>query len=116
MSKFTIYHNPRCSKSRQALALLEEKGAEFEIKEYLKESMSLTELKNLSKSLNKRPKEFMRLKEDALKPLDLDLENDEACLSAIIENPILLERPIVMSQDGRAVIGRPPENVLGLIS
>lgn len=109
-----IYHNPRCSKSRQALALLQDNHVECEIIEYLKEPPSLDELRDILAKLNLRPKDIVRTKEATFKELQLDLQDDEALLSAMVQYPVIIERPIVVN-DTQAVIGRPPENVLSLI-
>ena len=114
MSKFVIYHNPRCSKSRQTLAILEENEVEIEIVEYLKNPLNKKNLSSLIKKLKIKPKELVRTKEKVFKELDVDLENDAAVIKAIVENPALMERPIVEKKD-RAIIGRPPENVLDLL-
>ena len=110
-----IYHNPRCSKSRQALKLLQDNGVEPEIIEYLKFPPHKRELKNILGMLGVEPREIMRRKETIYisKKLDDDIHTKENLINAIVANPILLERPIVISESG-AVIGRPPENVLKL--
>lgn len=112
----TIYHNPRCSKSRQAKALLEENGIEPDVVEYLKGSLSAEKIKEVLGMLGVPPRDVMRKGEDAYKTLNLkdDSKTDDELIQAIVDHPILLERPIIVS-DGRAVIGRPPENVLKLI-
>ena len=113
-----IYHNPRCSKSRATLALLVERGIEPEIVEYLKTPPSLSRLKILSKLLGVDAPAMMRLKEAVAKDLGLaagdDRSNDE-WLSFVAEHPKLLERPIVVVDDKKAAIGRPPENVLAIL-
>ncbi len=111
-----IYHNPRCSKSRQTLELIEEKGANVAVIKYLDETPSVTELAQLVKKLGfTSARELMRTKEDIYKELDLKNEHDEqALLSAMHANPKLIERPIVVKGD-KAVLGRPPENALELI-
>ena len=116
MSNFTIYHNPRCSKSRQTLALLEEHNITPTIVEYLQNPPDPATLKGLLEMLGLKPRELMRRKEDAYAAnrLDDNSLSEDALIQAMIENPILIERPIVVS-DGRAVLGRPPENVLDLI-
>lgn len=114
MPSFTIYHNPRCSKSRATLALLREKGIEPEIVEYLNDPPDVATLKELAGKLGLRPGAFVRKKEAAFKDLNLDPDDDESLLRAISSQPKLLERPIVVSGQ-RAVLGRPPENVLDLI-
>lgn len=116
MSKNIFYHNPRCSKSREALALIDGKIKNLKIKEYLKEGFSKTELKNLFKNLNLKPIEAVRTKESIFKELGLkDKElNQDQWAQVIVENPVLLERPILSTPNG-AAIGRPPEEILKLI-
>lgn len=112
-----LYHNPRCSKSRQTLALLQEKGLDFEIVEYLKDPPSLAELKEIAQLLGKTPLEFMRVKEARFKELGLspkDQRSDAEWLQLMAENPILIERPIWV-YNGKAALGRPPEQVLELL-
>ena len=116
MSEVTIYHNPRCSKSRATLALLEEHGVAPRVVEYLSTPPDAATLKRLLDLLGLSPRELMRRKETAYSDLGLDddtLGND-ALIEAMIANPILIERPIVVAGE-KAVIGRPPENVLALI-
>lgn len=107
-----IYHNPRCSKSRQTLALIRAAGVEPEIVEYLNEPPSVEELDDLLKKLRLEPRDIMRKGEAEYKDLklkDRELERDEA-LRLLVKHPKLIERPIVVK--GRnAVLGRPPENV-----
>jgi len=116
MSEVTIYHNPRCSKSRQTLALLQDKGIEPEVVLYLEDPPDARTLKRLLKLLNLQPRALMRSKEAAYRALGLgDTEHsDEALIDAMVANPILIERPIVV-RGSNAVLGRPPENVLELI-
>ena len=111
-----IFHNPRCSKSRQALKLLQENGVEPEIIEYLKFPPHKRELKNILAMLGVEPREIMRRKEAIYisKKLDDDAHTKENLINAIVADPILLERPIIISES-KAVIGRPPENVLTLL-
>lgn len=113
---FTLYHNPRCSKSRQALQLLEERGIQFQIRQYLETPLNREELASLLLQLGKTPRELMRTSEDLYK--DLGLANpslsEENLLAALVEHPRLIERPI-LSNGQRAVIGRPPENLLVLL-
>ncbi len=111
-----IYHNPRCSKSRKTLELLRDKGVEPEIVEYLKATPSSQELVEIMEKLGISARNVLRKGEAAYKELGLKDEtlSDEAIVRAIVSNPILLERPIVVSGD-RAIIGRPPENVLDLL-
>ena len=112
----TIYHNPRCSKSRQTLALLRDKGTEPEIIEYLKTPPGKKELKDMLEKLGLSPRELMRKKEAAYKDNQLDDESlsDDQLLDAMIEHPVLIERPIVLANN-KAIIGRPPESVLDIL-
>lgn len=115
MNTVSIWHNPRCSKSRNAVALLEEKGVEAEIVKYLDTPPSKEELKEMLKMLGISARELMRTKEAIYKELDLKNETDEEKLiTAMAENPKLIERPIVI-KDGRAAIGRPIEKILELL-
>jgi arsenate reductase len=110
-----IYHNPRCSKSRNTLALLEEQGVEAEVIKYLETPPSKEELKALLKMLGISARELMRTKEDIYKELGLkDVEDEEKLIEAMVTNPKLIERPIVI-KEGKAVIGRPIENVVELL-
>lgn len=114
--KVTIYHNPRCSKSRQTLELLQSKGIEPEIVEYLKTPPSKSKLKDILKMLKLEPRELMRKNEDEYKKAKLDnpkLGKDEL-IEAMVKHPILIERPIVLA-NGKAAIGRPPEKVLEIL-
>lgn len=112
----TLYHNPRCSKSRQALELLRQRGIEPQIVEYLKTPPSAAEIRSLLAALGKRPREILRTKEAAYKEAGLDdvKMTDAAVIAAIIRHPILLERPIAVAGK-KAVIGRPPEDVLKIV-
>lgn len=117
MSTPIYYHNPRCSKSREGLALLQEHGLDLKIKEYLKEGLTKTEVKALMKKTGLTPNEgLVRLKEKVAKELDLkDKDLTKEQWSQIIsENPVLLERPILVTGD-KAVIGRPPQDLLKLL-
>ncbi len=110
-----IYHNPRCSKSRQALALLRENGVEPEVIEYLKTPPTKSALRDLLRKLDLSAHDILRAKEDEYKKLGLSPDTAEnKILAAIAANPILLERPIII-KGNRALIGRPPENVLELL-
>ena len=114
--KIEIYHNPRCSKSRATLALLEEKGIEPNVIEYLTTPPSKKKLEAILKALACQPRDIMRCKQDQYHEQNLgepSLTNDQL-LDAIIADPILLERPIVCNGE-RAAIGRPPENVLAIL-
>ncbi len=112
----TIYHNPRCSKSRQTLALLEERSVELEIVHYLETPLSADEIKAVLEKLEKSPREIMRKGEAPYKDLNLSeaAKTDAALIQAMVENPILMERPIVVS-GAKAAIGRPPEAVLDIL-
>lgn len=112
-----IYHNPRCSKSRQTLELLHDKGIETEVIEYLKTPPNATELKNILSGLNMEPRELIRKGQDEYKALGLDDESlsRDDLINAMIENPILIERPIVITNKGIA-IGRPIDNVKKILS
>ena len=106
-----IYHNPRCSKSRQTLALLNEASLEPHIIEYLKEGLSELEIRDLATALGCRLHALLRTKEAAYSEHDLSAKADDAqIISALLDSPELLERPIVMTDRG-ARFGRPPENV-----
>lgn len=110
----TIYHNPRCSKSRQTLQLLEENNIQTEIRLYLQDPPSIEEIQTLLIQLNITPLELMRTKETVYKELGLSKESsDEECIQAMHANPNLIERPIVIHND-KAKIGRPPEDALAL--
>ena len=111
-----LFHNPRCSKSRQALALLRERGAEPEIVEYLRQPPTAAELDRLLVLLDMQPRQLMRRGEAVYKELGLDdpALSRAQLIEAMVREPILIERPI--ATDGRrAVLGRPPENVLELL-
>jgi arsenate reductase len=111
-----IYHNPRCSKSRQTLELLHSSSAQPEIVEYLKTPPSAEELKQILDMLGLEPRELMRTKEAEYKENDLDDANltRDQLIDAMVRFPKLIERPIVI-KDGRATIGRPPEKVLEIL-
>ncbi len=111
--KVTIYHNPRCSKSRQTLELIRDKGVEPEIIEYLKSPPNAADLNNILNTLNMQPRELIRKQETEYKLAGLDDPNlDRAALiQGMVENPKIIERPIVLV-DEKAALGRPPENVL----
>ena len=109
----TIYHNPRCSKSRQTLALIQENNQEVTIVEYLKTPLSETTIKSLLSLLSISPIEMMRVKETEFKEQNLTNVDDEQLIKAMVDTPKLIERPIVANEN-KAVISRPPENVLTL--
>ena len=112
----TIYHNPRCSKSRQTLQLIRDKGVEPDIVEYLKAPPSAAEIKKILGLLDMVPRELMRKKEAPYCERGLADESlsDASLLAAMHAYPVLIERPIVV-KGKRAVLGRPPENVFDLI-
>jgi len=110
----TIYHNPRCSKSRQTLNLILEKKINPKVHLYLENILSESQIKNLLKQLGKNAREIIRNKEEIYKKLSLKEASDNEIIKAISKNPILLERPIV-TNGKQAIIGRPPENVLKLL-
>jgi arsenate reductase len=116
VSDVVIWHNPKCSKSRDSLRLLEDRGLSVEIVKYLDNIPNKDELKQVIKLLGiKSAKELMRTKESIYKELNLDNQTDEDMLiSAMIENPKLIERPIVIIRN-RAVIGRPIDRVIELL-
>jgi len=110
-----IYHNPRCSKSRQTLQLCEEAGVDLDVVEYLETPPDEEVLRDLLKKLGKPVHEVVRAKEEVYEQLNLSSDStEEEIIAAIIKYPVLLERPIVVKDD-KAVIGRPPENVKALL-
>jgi arsenate reductase len=115
MSKFTIYHNPRCSKSRNTLALLEEHGVSPDVVLYLDAPPDRKEINNLLSMLGMSAGELVRRGEQDYKASGLDKNStDEEIVNAMVAHPRLIERPIVV-KGKKAVLGRPPENVLELI-
>ncbi|MDH3655152.1 MAG: arsenate reductase (glutaredoxin) [Myxococcales bacterium] len=115
MAKVTIWHNPRCSKSRQTLQLLIDHGVEPDVIEYLKSPPSAAELDSVLDKLGFEPRELMRTKEAVYTELSLNNEalTHDDLIAAMIEHPTLIERPVVIVNN-RAALGRPPENVLAL--
>ena len=115
--KITIFHNPRCSKSCQTLQLLVENELEANIIEYLSEPPSRDTLELVLSYLNMQPRELMRKNESVYKELNLgdSSHSQEDLITAMLENPILIERPIVIVDDEKVALGRPPENVLQII-
>ncbi len=112
----TIYHNPRCGKSRRTLELLRQRGIEPDVVEYLKTPPSAPELESILGLLGLEPRQLMRHKEseyEAAGLADPGLSRAEL-IQAMVDHPILIERPIVLAQ-GRAAVGRPPENVLAIL-
>jgi arsenate reductase (glutaredoxin) len=113
MPTITLYHNPRCSKSRQALALLEARGADIRVRRYLEEPLNEAELRDLMSRLDADGTAMVRTQEPEWKALEADIRDAEQVIAAIVAHPRIMERPI--ADDGhRAIIGRPPEDVLAL--
>ena len=112
----TIYHNPKCSKSRQTLKLLGEKAIDIHIIEYLKNPPTVAKLKEILSLLKIPPRDLMRKKETEYKDLMLSNSNlsDKDLIESMVKHPILIERPIVLA-NGKAALGRPPENILNII-
>ena len=112
MSGVTIYHNPRCGTSRTTLELIRKKGIEPKVIEYLKTPPTAKELDEILKLLSMEPRELMRTKEPeyAKHKLDSQKLTRAELIAAMVKYPILIQRPIVLA-DGKAVLGRPPENV-----
>ena len=110
------YHNPRCSKSREGLNILEKNNINAKIKLYLSEEITFEELKDIINKLNIDPIDLVRKKEDVIKKEKLDLKSmsNKEVIETLISFPILIERPILISET-KAVIGRPPENVLDIL-
>jgi arsenate reductase len=116
MSEITIYHNPNCSKSRQTLELLRERGVEPKIIHYLETPPDEETLRQLLQLMEMEPLDLVRKKEDLFQELAIEkmLPDSQQLVRIMVENPILIERPIVV-KGNRAVIGRPPDSVLTLI-
>ena len=112
----TIYHNPRCSKSRETLNLLQSKNIEPSVVEYLKTPLSHEQISTLVSQLGfNSARDLMRIKEEQYKALNLKDENSESVLiDAMVNHPKLIERPIVVNNN-KAALGRPPENVLSVL-
>jgi len=109
----TLYHDPRCSKSRQTLALLQENGVDPSVVEYLGDPPSATELKKILDMLGMAPAELLRQKDAKEAGIDAAMNADDL-IAAMVANPIVIERPIVVA-NGKAKIGRPPEGVLEIL-
>ena len=116
MSKITIYHNPRCSKSRQTLELLGTHGVEADIVEYLKTPPTSEQLAEILDLLGMEPRELMRTREPEYKDNTLDDPSlsRKQLIQAMVDHPRLIQRPIVLCK-GKAALGRPPENVLEIL-
>jgi arsenate reductase (glutaredoxin) len=111
-----IYHNPRCTKSRQTLQLLKDRGIEPEVIEYLKTPPSPTELADILDKLGMEPRDLMRKQETEYKANGLDdtALDKQSLIEGMSANPILIERPIVVANN-KAAVGRPPENILSIL-
>ena len=114
--KAKIYHNPRCSKSRQTLEILKKNNIDIEVIEYLKFPLDKNQISDLLKKLNISARELLRRGEEIYRKENLSNKDfaDEFLIDAMVKNPILIERPIV-TFNNRAIIGRPPEKVLEII-
>jgi len=114
--KVTIYHNPRCGKSRDTLKLLQAKGIEPDVVEYLKHPPTADELRTILAKLGMAPRELMRTKEAEYRENGLDDPglSESELIEAMVRIPKLIERPIVLA-NGKAAVGRPPEAVLGIL-
>ena len=112
----TIYHNPRCSKSRETLTLLRQQGIEPSVVEYLKQPPSSNELQTILKQLGTSPRQLLRKGESDYKELKLSdtTLSDQQLISAMVSHPKLIERPIVI-HNNKAALGRPPENILEIL-
>ena len=117
MADLTIWHNQRCSKSRSAKDILEEAGVAFEERKYLEAPPTAAELDEVLTALDKEPWDIARMGEDVAKELKLKDEprDRKRWIDLMVANPVLIERPIVITHDGRAVVGRPPEAVRSLL-
>ncbi len=116
MAEITIWHNPRCSKSREALKILEDNGCEKEIVKYLESTPSKEQIQKLLKMLDLSARELMRTKEDIYKELNLKEELDELKLiEAMVEHPKLIERPVII-KGNKAIIGRPTSIVAEFVN
>ena len=116
MANVTIWHNPRCGKSRDGVKLLEEKGIDAEVVKYLDTPPTKEELAALLKMLGITARELMRTKEAIYKELNLkEVTDEDQLIEAMVNNPKLIERPIVI-KEGKAAIGRPIENIIELLN
>jgi len=111
MNKITIWHNPSCSKSREAMSILETNNVQAEVVKYLESTPSVTQIKEILKMLDITPRELMRKKEDIYKELNLQDETDNnALIQAMAQNPKLIERPVII-KGNKAIIGRPTDKI-----
>ena len=117
MADLTLWHNPRCSKSRAAKQILDDKGATYEVREYLADAPTAAELDAVLTALAKEPWDIARTGEDVAKELGLKaLPKDRAAwIEIMVANPILIERPILVRADGQARLGRPPEAIEAIL-
>jgi len=112
--KVIVWHNPRCSKSRNGIKYLDEKGIEYEVRRYLDEPPTVGEIKEVLRKLGMKPRELMRTKEKIYRELGLrEVEDEEKLIEAMAEHPKLIERPIVIRGD-KAVVARPESRIDGL--
>lgn len=111
------WHNPRCSKSREGKEILDAAGSAYKVRSYVDDPPTAKELDKVLTALGKEPWEIARMGEDIAKELDLKaLPHDRAkWIAVMVEHPILIERPILIADDGRAALGRPPENLKALL-
>jgi arsenate reductase len=118
MADLTLWHNPRCSKSRAAKQLLDDSGARYEERRYLDEAPTAAELDALLQALAAEPWDITRMGEDTARQLGLkDLPHDRATwIDVLVAHPILIERPILVTEDGRAKVGRPTEALKDLLA
>jgi arsenate reductase len=111
MEKIVVWHNPRCSKSRNAIKYLDEKGVEYEVRRYLDEPPTVEEIREVLKKLGMKPRELMRTKEKLYRELSLkEVEDEEKLIEAMAEHPKLIERPIVIKGE-KAVVARPETRI-----
>ena len=117
MADLTLWHNPRCSKSRQAKQILDDRGASYDVREYLTDAPTAAQLDAVLTALGKEPWDIARTGEDVAKELALkQMDHDRAAwIDVMVAHPILIERPILVRADGQARLGRPPEDVEDLL-
>jgi arsenate reductase (glutaredoxin) len=117
MADLTLWHNPRCSKSRQAKAILDDRGVAYAEKRYVDDAPTAAELDAVLTALDVEPWDITRMGEDVAKELGLRDEprHRAAWIEILVANPILIERPILVTGDGRAAVGRPPETIEALL-
>lgn len=113
----TYYHNPRCSKSREGLALLEARGVRPTVVRYLETPPDADTLDRILRALGREPRDLMRRQEAPYRELGLDdpAKTRAELIRAMVEHPLLIERPLLVTDDGRAALGRPPEALLALL-